>query len=100
MAPPQTGTTTTFGRRNPTVGAINATFSPKAGMTVFAGLRADPFFFDVERLYQIFPDRMTPLSGQVQDTPMPNAPQKMGFRASRPAPPATTRRRPATSSPT
>ena len=48
-------------------------------MKVFAGLRADPFFFDVEQFNTIFPDRMTPLTGKVGDFPNPNAPRVDGF---------------------
>ena len=41
----------------PIVGTINQAFQPIAGMQVFAGLRAEPFFFDLGRFYAIFPDR-------------------------------------------
>ncbi len=59
-------------------GQINTTFSPTAGMKVFCGAREDPFFFDLDQFFAIFPDRATPLTG----TPVadPNAPQKGGFR--------------------
>ena len=87
MRPPTLGTTAIFGRRNPVLGTFNQTFEPnpsgKPGMKVFAGLRADPFFFDVEMLYQIFPDRRTPLTGRYVDlgTIMDaNTPMKNGFR--------------------
>src|SRR5262249_17744257 len=53
------GTEALFGRRNPFVGQFNQTFhpSPVSSMRVFCGVREDPFFFDVGRLIQIFPDR-------------------------------------------
>ncbi len=77
-----TGTTAIFARRLPGVGTINQSFQPTTGMQVFAGLRADPFFFDVGRLYQIFPDRKTPLTGNQVDFPSikaANTPQEPGF---------------------
>jgi hypothetical protein len=51
-------------------------------MQVFAGLRADPFFFDVGRFNSIFPDRGTPLTGkQVNFASIraANTPQLPGF---------------------
>jgi hypothetical protein len=84
MKPLTTGTSSIYGRRDPVLGTFNQPFQPdpdgQPGMTVFAGLRADPFFFDVEQFYSIFPDRMTPLTGKVVNTPYPNTPQAGGFR--------------------
>jgi hypothetical protein len=84
MKPLTTGTTSIYGRRNPVLGTINQIFQPdpngQPNLTVFAGVRADPFFFDLERFYQIFPDRMTPLTGKVVNYPNPNNPQVDGFR--------------------
>jgi hypothetical protein len=84
MTPLTTGTTAIYGRRNPVLGTINQAFQPdpngQPNLTVFAGVRADPFFIDLERFYQIFPDRMTPLTGQVVNYPNPNTPQVDGFR--------------------
>ncbi len=84
MKPLTTGTTAIYGRRNPVLGTINDAFQPDPvglpGMRVFAGMRADPFFFDVEQLYTIFPDRMTPLTGKAENFPNPNAPHAGGFR--------------------
>jgi len=59
-----TGTTAIFARRHAIVGEINESFQTEAGMQVFAGLRADPFFFDVGQFNRIFPDRKTPLTGK------------------------------------
>ena len=76
------GTTAIFGRRLPHIGTINEVFSPKDGITAFAGLRADPFFFDVGQLFAIFPDRMTPLTGKQVDFASiraANTPQQPGF---------------------
>ena len=84
MKPLTTGTTAIYGRRDPVLGTINQAFQPdpngQPDMTVFAGMRADPFFFDLEAFYTIFPDRMTPLTGKVESIPNPNAPQAGGFR--------------------
>ena len=54
-------------------------------MLVFTGPREDPFFFDLERFFQIFPDRQSPLlppqpRTEDIDTPNPNTPQVNGFR--------------------
>ena len=81
--PAMTGTTSAFGRPSAITGTINTTFTPKAGMQVFAGVRSDPFFFDLNRFYAIFPDRMTPLSGNQVDFPSimaADTPQVNGFR--------------------
>jgi hypothetical protein len=77
-----TGTKAIFSDASRGIGTINETFQPVAGMQVFAGLRADPFFFDVGQLFNIFPDRKTPLSGkQVNFTSIEAAdtPQQPGF---------------------
>jgi hypothetical protein len=38
-------------------GAVGTTIGPATGMQVFAGLRADPFFIDLEQFFKILPDR-------------------------------------------
>jgi len=81
--PARTGTTTTFGRPYATTGTINTAFSPTAGMRVFAGMRSEPFFFDLDRTFQILPDRMTPLTGHQVDFPSimaADTPQVNGYR--------------------
>jgi len=57
-APNQTGTTTTLvsGGLTTGTGLINQTF-PAGNLTVFAGVREDPFFFDLTQFYNIIPDR-------------------------------------------
>jgi hypothetical protein len=80
--PRETGTTSIFGPRHHVVGAINREFHLGGGMLVFAGLRADPFFFDVGRFNAIFPDRRTPLTGKQIDfssIKAANTPQLPGF---------------------
>ena len=82
-APITTGTKATFGRPYAKVGMINETFSPVAGMQVFAGVRSEPFFFDLNRFYAILPDRATPLTGKQVDFASimaADTPQVNGFR--------------------
>ncbi len=82
-APATTGTTAKFGRPSGVTGTINQTFSPVAGMQVFAGIRSDPFFFDLNRFFAILPDRMTPLQGVQVDFASimaADTPQVNGFR--------------------
>jgi hypothetical protein len=77
------GTSTIFVRPHDEVGTINRPFSPAPGMKVFAGVRSEPFFFDLNRFYAILPDRMTPLSGRQIDFPSimaADTPQVNGFR--------------------
>lgn len=80
-APPnRVGTISTPIALQPGLGATNTSYSPGPGLRVFAGAREDPFFFDLERFYAIFPDRQTPLSGQQIDFPQPNAPRFTSWR--------------------
>ncbi len=80
-----TGTKTLANRRLPVTGTINTTFYPTgnpADMMVYAGLRADPFFFDLNQFFMILPDRKSPLTGkQVNFASImaANTPQKAGF---------------------
>lgn len=77
--PATTGTTNGLLTPYPTRGTINTTFKPTSNIQVFCGAREDPFFFDLDQFFAIFPDRATPLTG----TPIanPNTPQAGGFRA-------------------
>lgn len=79
MAPAQVGTSNTKLTPYATSGTINTTFTPATGIKVFAGVREDPFFFDLEQFFTIFPDRATPITG----TPVanPNQPQATTWRA-------------------
>ncbi|MFY9779265.1 MAG: DUF4331 family protein [Candidatus Baltobacteraceae bacterium] len=58
-APNQTGTVTTLvnGGTITGTGLVNKAFSTSTGLTVFAGARQDPFFFDLQQFYKILPDR-------------------------------------------
>lgn len=84
VKPSSTGTTSVFETQTGTEGTINQIFSPVADMKVFAGAREDPFFFDLDRFYQIFPDRKTPILPPKRDndinTPDPNTPRVNGWR--------------------
>ncbi len=81
--PYKTGSTTVFANPWPTIGTINQAFTINGSMKVFAGVRSDPFFFDLNRFYAILPDRMTPLTGRQIDFPSiqsADTPQVNGFR--------------------
>jgi len=58
-APNQTGSATTLlnGGSISASGYINRIFTTGTGITVFAGLREDPFFFDLAQWWKIVPDR-------------------------------------------
>jgi Domain of unknown function (DUF4331) len=82
--PFMTGTTSVLTRPHGVVGQINEPFSPAPNIEVFAGVRSEPFFFDLNQFYTIFPDRMTPLTGNQVDfasITAANTPQAGGFRA-------------------
>ena len=85
VRPGVTGVTSRFMAPYATTGTINQAFSPAEGIQLFAGAREDPFFLDLERFIQIFPDRGTGLEQplprtQDKNTPNPNAPQVGGWR--------------------
>lgn len=71
----------TMNRQEPLLavtGMTNQTFSPMNGMRVFAGGREDPFFFDLEQFFNIFPDRATPITGVAVNDP--NVPKATSWR--------------------
>jgi hypothetical protein len=57
--PNHTGTVTTLvnGGNATGLGFINKSFTTSTGITVFAGARKDPFFFDLNQFYNILPNR-------------------------------------------
>jgi hypothetical protein len=58
VAPTSVGTANTLVNSNSALeGAVGATLGSATGMQVFAGLRADPFFIDLEQFFKIVPDR-------------------------------------------
>lgn len=78
VRPTLTGTTSAQMPPYAKTGTINSTFEPTAGMKVFAGVREDPFFFDLEQFFTILPDRATPLNGIA--VPDPNVPKATTWR--------------------
>jgi hypothetical protein len=80
--PNSTGTVTSYlDAANPTMGHLNQTFQPTLDMQAFAGAREDPFFFDLERFFQILPDRATPVNGIAVPPAQANVPQAASWRA-------------------
>lgn len=64
VAPTATGTMATLVTTGPTVeGAVNAPLGSATGVQVFAGLRGDPFFFDLEQFFRVLPDRRPSTGG-------------------------------------
>lgn len=78
-APLLTGAQSRAIERHPVTGTINQSFSPAAGITAFAGVREDPFFFDLEQFFTILPDRATPITGVA--VAEPNKPMATSWRA-------------------
>jgi hypothetical protein len=78
VRPSTTGSTNVVEKSGTKIGKYNTTFSPMAGVTAFCGPREDPFFFDLDQFFTIFPDRATPITG----TPVsnPNVPQATSYR--------------------
>jgi hypothetical protein len=76
VAPNQTGARNTLVSSGPeTSGPVNAVIGGSNGMQVFAGLRGDPFFIDLEQFFRIIPDRR-PVTGdlsKIPDTPSASA---------------------------
>ncbi len=82
IRPDRRGTQSVFMDPLPILGRVNQPFapSPTAGLRVFAGVREDPFFLDLEQFYAILPDRMTPLTLRQVNLPDPNTPKAPGWR--------------------
>lgn len=58
VAPASVGTANTLVAGGPVVrGTVGSVAGSASGMQVFAGLRADPFFIDLEQFFKIVPDR-------------------------------------------
>jgi hypothetical protein len=58
VAPTSTGTSNNLVNSTTVVeGAVNTALGSATGVQVFAGLRADPFFIDLEQFFKILPDR-------------------------------------------
>lgn len=77
-APPQTGTMNTLVTSGPVVrGGVGTSLGAASGMQVFAGLRDDPFFLDLEQFFRIVPDRK-PVTGGLSQ--LPDQPTATSFR--------------------
>jgi hypothetical protein len=78
VRPNETGTMNTLVTNGPTVsGATNTVLGVSTGTQVFAGLRDDPFFLDLEQFFRIIPDRK-PVSGPLSQ--LPSNPSASAFR--------------------
>jgi hypothetical protein len=76
-APVQTGTVNKLKNIDATVsGAVNTTLA-NGSVRLFAGLRDDPFFLDLERFFRIVPDRR-PVTGEL--SMLPSTPSATCFR--------------------
>jgi hypothetical protein len=58
-------------------GAINTNLGTTSGIQVFAGVRDDPFFIDLEQFFRIIPDRK-PATGAL--AALPSTPSASAFR--------------------
>ena len=71
-APAMTGMRSTLVNDPPAItGPVGQTLGSATGIQVFAGLRDDPFFIDLEQFFKIVPDRrpsIGPLSGPATQT--------------------------------
>lgn len=74
VVPSQTGARTMQVDAAPTLrGAINTVLGSAGGVQLFAGLREDPFFIDLEQFFKIIPDR-APVTGPLSKIgPKPEA---------------------------
>jgi len=78
VAPAQVGTMNTLITSGTSVtGATNTNLGSASGMQVFAGIRDDPFFLDLEQFFRIVPDRK-PVSGALSQ--LPDQPTASAFR--------------------
>jgi hypothetical protein len=77
VAPANFGTQTTLVNTAAAIeGAVGTNLGSDTGMQVFAGLRADPFFIDLEQFFNILPDRR-PSTGSLSG---PSTPTASSFR--------------------
>jgi Domain of unknown function (DUF4331) len=81
LAPSRNGTISDVLIPLATTGTFNTPFSPTSGMQVFAGVREDPFFFDLEQFFTIFPDRATPINGVTVPLANANTPKAATWRS-------------------
>lgn len=81
VAPASTGMINSIVDASPSLtGAVNDNLGSSIGLQVFAGLRDDPFFLDLEQFFRIVPDRK-PVTGplsQLPETPSASAWRPVG----------------------
>jgi len=78
VRPNETGTLNTLVTAGPVVtGSINTVLGTSTGTQVFAGIRDDPFFLDLEQFFRIVPDRK-PVTGPLSQ--LPGTPSASSFR--------------------
>lgn len=78
VAPAATGMVNTVVDAAPSLtGTINTNLGSPTGIQVFAGLRDDPFFLDLEQFFRIIPDRK-PVTGPLSQ--LPEAPSAAAWR--------------------
>ena len=78
IRPETTGTRNTIVANAPEIrGSFGTAFGSPTGIQVFAGLRDDPFFLDLEQFFRIVPDRR-PVSGPLSQ--LPDQPTASAFR--------------------
>lgn len=78
VRPEMTGTrSTVVNSATQLSGTFNTSFGSPGSMQVFAGLRDDPFFLDLEQFFRIVPDRK-PVSGALSQ--LPDQPTASAFR--------------------
>jgi hypothetical protein len=91
IKPARTGTVTQFMTPDTVTGIYNQAFTLSNGAKVFCGPREDPFFFDLNQFFTIFPDRANPLGATITNT----AGQTVSTTPSNPDAPQATSWRPA-----
>ncbi len=78
VAPVSTGTANRISPSSPTVtGVVSSNLGSSSDIQLFAGLRDDPFFLDLEQFFRIIPDRR-PVSGFLST--LPDTPSATCFR--------------------
>ena len=78
VAPAMTGQMTTLVSGAPSVAGATNTNVASGNVQLFAGLRDDPFFIDLEQFFRIIPDRK-PATGALSQ--IPDTPTASGWRA-------------------
>lgn len=78
VAPASAGMVNSVVAASPSLtGAVNSNLGSASGIQVFAGLRDDPFFLDLEQFFRIVPDRK-PVSGPLSQ--LPESPSASAWR--------------------